>query len=105
MSQVKAGVDLYYGYNTVIGEVDDFKFCGMKAVCAFNRAADLAEHQRDRRTSLEAVYPLTVGASYLVVGMGIWEIRPWDAAPDLSRADEDAAALRILELVISLSAI
>lgn len=45
----------------------------MKAVCRSNRASDLADHQLGRATSPEAVYPLTIGSAYLVLGMGIWE--------------------------------
>jgi hypothetical protein len=45
----------------------------MKATCIFNRQLDLAEHQKRRATSEEAVYSLTIGKTYTILGMHIWE--------------------------------
>ncbi len=45
----------------------------MRAVCRSNRSSDLADHQQGRfpDTSWEGV--ITIGTSYVVLGMGIWE--------------------------------
>lgn len=45
----------------------------MVACCLSNRFADLAEHQRGRFDDLDGTYSVTVGTTYSVVGMGVWE--------------------------------
>ena len=45
----------------------------MKALCRFNDAASLADHQQGRFGSVPAHYDITIGRDYVVVSMGIWE--------------------------------
>ena len=45
----------------------------MKLTCAFNRSSALPDEQRGRMADFEKTYPLTVGAEYVVAGMGLWE--------------------------------
>jgi hypothetical protein len=45
----------------------------MLLTCVTNRSSSLSDHQRPRGETDRSVYPLTVGARYVVVGMGLWE--------------------------------
>jgi len=45
----------------------------MIVTCARTNSAQFADHQRGRFTDVDEQYPLTLGASYVVLGMGIWE--------------------------------
>ena len=45
----------------------------MRAVCVSNDPKQLADHQRGRAAEFESEYPLVVGKTYVVLGMGIWE--------------------------------
>lgn len=45
----------------------------MRATCVSNDPKQLADHQRGRAAEYESEYPLTVGKSYVLLGMSIWE--------------------------------
>lgn len=45
----------------------------MKVTCVSNDPATMADHQRSRAAPFESAYPLTVGKTYIVVGMSITE--------------------------------
>ena len=45
----------------------------MIATCSFIRVSDLADHQRGRAMGADAMFPLTVGGRYVVLGMALWE--------------------------------
>lgn len=45
----------------------------MIAICQHTRSGSLADHQRGRFQDLDEQFNLTIGRSYIVVGMGIWE--------------------------------
>lgn len=45
----------------------------MRVVCVSNDPRALADHQQSRAIAIESAYPLTVGKSYVVVGMTIAE--------------------------------
>ena len=45
----------------------------MRATCVSNDPKQLADHQRGRAAEFESEYPLTVGKTYFVLGMSIWE--------------------------------
>lgn len=45
----------------------------MRIVCVFKQASSLADHQRGRTPNVNTTYPLTVGKSYAILGMGLWE--------------------------------
>jgi hypothetical protein len=45
----------------------------MIVTCVYNLGDDLADHQRGRFTMLHSEYPLTKGAAYVALGMGVWE--------------------------------
>ena len=45
----------------------------MRAVCVSNDPKRQVDHQRSRGAEFESEYPLTVGETYLVLGMSIWE--------------------------------
>lgn len=45
----------------------------MRAVCVSNDPRRLTDHQRSRATEFESEYPLTVGETYVALGMSIWE--------------------------------
>ncbi len=49
----------------------------MKLRCVSNRASDLGESQRGRGTQSNGVYDITVGKSYHVAGMVLWETMLW----------------------------
>lgn len=45
----------------------------MRVMCVFKQASKLADHQRGRTLNVDTTYPLTIGKSYVVLGMGLWE--------------------------------
>lgn len=45
----------------------------MRVVCVANDPKALADHQRSRAAEFESDYPLTIGKSYAVLGMTIFE--------------------------------
>jgi hypothetical protein len=45
----------------------------MFLTCITNRSVDLASNQRPRGETDGTVYPLNIGSTYAVLGMGLWE--------------------------------
>lgn len=75
MQQIVNGVNVHYVRNTATGAVRRFQVrdAPMRAVCVFNDPKMMADHQRGRAAEFESGYPLTVGKTYVVLGMSIWE--------------------------------